>query len=178
MKIKDRVETFKEECLGLFEMFLDDDLHYLENPMVENSRQSKLSVIEKLFALAFQTNRMTGLQMGEVRLVYQKEIECSSGKKYYPDFTFCYAKNHGMIYNHLNLLIELDGHIWHEKTPEQVEKDKIRERDLINNGYILLRFSGREVYRDPFKVVDECVSKYTDLVADRYNKEHIKKENK
>lgn len=54
-----------------------------------------------------------------------------------------------------NVAIELDGH-WHEKNPEEVEKDKKRERFLIKEGWKVLRFSGREVVRDPQKCVEEA----------------------
>ena len=50
--------------------------------------------------------------------------------------------------------IEIDGH-WHEKTKEQVSKDKKRERDLIKEGWSVLRYSGSEIYNNTSKhVVD------------------------
>ena len=53
--------------------------------------------------------------------------------------------------------IEIDGHIWHEKTKEQVQHHKERERFLIANGWKLLRFTGSEVYKDPAKCLDEAI---------------------
>ena len=41
--------------------------------------------------------------------------------------------------------IELDGHAWHEKSPDQVQRDKERERFLVSKGWTLIRFSGREI---------------------------------
>lgn len=53
--------------------------------------------------------------------------------------------------------IEIDGHIWHEKTKEQVRKDKERERFLISQGWRLLRFTGSEVFTDVNKCVEETL---------------------
>jgi len=51
--------------------------------------------------------------------------------------------------------IEIDSHIWHEKTKEQAQYDKERERFLVSNGWKIIRFTGREVYKNPEKAVDE-----------------------
>lgn len=50
------------------------------------------------------------------------------------------------------VVVELDGHDFHEKTREQVARDKARDRYLVMQGYQLLRYSGSEVYRDPLAV--------------------------
>ncbi len=62
------------------------------------------------------------------------------------------------------LAIEIDGH-WHEKTSEQVEKDKQRERFLIAQGYTVLRFSAREIFSD----VQRCVEELYQLVQKSYS---------
>jgi len=49
----------------------------------------------------------------------------------------------------LKIGIELDSHIWHEKTPNQATRDKERERFLQEHGWHLIRFTGREVWQDP-----------------------------
>ena len=43
-------------------------------------------------------------------------------------------------------LIECDGHEFHQKTKEQVERDNQRMRDLQKAGYSVIRFSGTEIY--------------------------------
>lgn len=53
--------------------------------------------------------------------------------------------------------IEIDGHIWHEKTKEQVRRDKERERFLVSQGWKLLRFTGSEVFVDVHKSVEETL---------------------
>lgn len=44
--------------------------------------------------------------------------------------------------------IEIDGFEWHDKTPEQAERDKKRERFIQLQGFTVLRFAAREVLRD------------------------------
>lgn len=53
------------------------------------------------------------------------------------------------------IAIECDGHEFHERTPDQAERDRSRDRALTADGWIVLRFTGREIWRDPFAVVNE-----------------------
>lgn len=55
------------------------------------------------------------------------------------------------------IAIEIDGHMFHEKTKEQVTRDKKRERKLISNDWKIVRFSGSEVYNQCSKCVDEMI---------------------
>lgn len=47
----------------------------------------------------------------------------------------------------VDVVIELDGHEFHQKTPEQVEGDRKRDRAFIRLGVVAMRFTGREVTR-------------------------------
>ena len=44
--------------------------------------------------------------------------------------------------------IECDGHEFHERTKEQAAKDRSRERELVSEGWKVLRFTGSEVWKD------------------------------
>lgn len=44
--------------------------------------------------------------------------------------------------------IECDGHDFHERTKEQAERDRSRDRYLTGDGFLVLRFTGREIWRD------------------------------
>lgn len=48
-----------------------------------------------------------------------------------------------------NIVVECDGHDFHERTKEQAEHDRKRDRRLTELGYTVLRFTGREIWRDP-----------------------------
>jgi very-short-patch-repair endonuclease len=51
--------------------------------------------------------------------------------------------------------IEIDGFPYHDKTPEQAERDKRRDRFIQSQGYTVLRFAAREVLREPRLCVGE-----------------------
>ena len=66
--------------------------------------------------------------------------------------------------------IELDGHAWHEKSPDQVQRDKERERFLVSKRWTLIRFSGREIINDADSKFVEVV-KITQPLAASLRKE-------
>lgn len=47
--------------------------------------------------------------------------------------------------------VECDGHDFHERTQEQAEHDRARDRAIQAAGILALRFTGREIWRDPFE---------------------------
>lgn len=49
----------------------------------------------------------------------------------------------------LFLFVECDGHDFHERTKEQAERDRRRDREITVAGIPILRFTGREIYRNP-----------------------------
>ena len=63
------------------------------------------------------------------------------------------------------IAVELDGHDFHERTPEQVERRNARDRDLQHDGWKIFHFSGREVKLQPLKCVAEV---YGYALLDRF----------
>ena len=55
------------------------------------------------------------------------------------------------------IIVECDGHDFHEKTKEQAKKDKQRDRYLQQQGYQVLRFTGSEIWANPFKCAEEVI---------------------
>lgn len=55
------------------------------------------------------------------------------------------------------IAIELDGHSFHSDK-EAFENDRVRERELEEAGWRVLRFAGTEIYRDVSKCVSDAVS--------------------
>ena len=53
--------------------------------------------------------------------------------------------------------VECDGHDFHEKTKEQAARDKKRDREVVGLGLRLLRFTGSEIYKNPFHCASEVV---------------------
>lgn len=55
------------------------------------------------------------------------------------------------------LVVECDGHEFHERTKEQAARDRSRDRALQASGHTVMRFTGSELYRDPMGCVLEVM---------------------
>lgn len=55
------------------------------------------------------------------------------------------------------LVVECDGHEFHGKTRDQAKRDKSRDRDLLSDGYPVIRFTGSEIFQTPLKCAVEVV---------------------
>lgn len=58
---------------------------------------------------------------------------------------------------HRWMIVECDGHDFHERTKEQARHDKKRDRFFQSMGYKVLRFTGSEIWADPEDCADEIV---------------------
>jgi very-short-patch-repair endonuclease len=71
-----------------------------------------------------------------------------------------YRCDFALWHNHRNgtmtrILIECDGHEFHDRTKEQAQRDKSRDRHLTAKGWRVLRFTGSEIYRNAEKCAEE-----------------------
>jgi very-short-patch-repair endonuclease len=55
------------------------------------------------------------------------------------------------------LIVECDGHDFHERTKEQALADRSRDRRLQELGYTVYRFTGSEIYTDPMKCAEQIL---------------------
>lgn len=62
------------------------------------------------------------------------------------------------------IVIECDGHAFHEKTKDQAARDKSRDRFLSSKFGRVLRFTGSEIYRDPTKCSLEALQIYASML--------------
>lgn len=111
------------------------------------------SPIEKIFIFAYDiVVANEDFLINEVfYLTSQKRIS-ANGHKYCADFYFDTDELPNVVYEHeLKLVVECDGHDFHEKTKEQVEKTNQRNFDLQKEGYEILHFSGSQIYQNPIK---------------------------
>ncbi len=53
------------------------------------------------------------------------------------------------------LIVECDGHEFHERTKEQAAHDRKRDRWFLEHGHTVVRFTGSEIYRDPFGCAEQ-----------------------
>jgi len=54
--------------------------------------------------------------------------------------------------------VECDGHDFHERTKEQAERDRSKDRAFQAEGIPVLRFTGREIWRDVGAVTSEIIN--------------------
>jgi very-short-patch-repair endonuclease len=55
------------------------------------------------------------------------------------------------------VFVECDGHEFHERTKEQAEHDRSKDRAIQAAGMPILRFTGREIWRDSMAVTIEIM---------------------
>lgn len=83
-------------------------------------------------------------------------------KKYKADFLII-MRNSG---KHAGVVVECDGHDFHEKTKEQAKKDKGRDREMTLSGVSVLRFTGSEIWAEPF----QCANQAYDMAESLWSK--------
>lgn len=129
------------------EMALEESLIDCESP------------IEQLLSLALEDLNIKSIYkfnpfIDIVEIEKQKEIDCNN-KKYRVDFCIpvIYKNQEEKVF-----IIECDGHEFHQKTKQQVERDNARTRDLQKAGYEMIRFSGTEIWHRPYKCANEVLN--------------------
>jgi very-short-patch-repair endonuclease len=56
------------------------------------------------------------------------------------------------------IVVECDGHDFHEKTKQQAARDKTRDRYLQEHGYKVFRYAGSEIWRDAIGCAHQVLS--------------------
>ncbi len=117
---------------------LSDSVNFMEYKIYKKT--GKPTQVSRYFQIPLETNR------GEYRADFLIEVEIGDYKR--------------------SFVIECDGHEFHEKTKEQAKKDRQRERALMEEGYIVIRFTGSEIYDQAFERALEAmtiIEKHLDL---------------
>ena len=70
---------------------------------------------------------------------------------YRVDFLIRIGKAHGGAW----MVVECDGHDYHERTKEQARHDKARDRWMIGRRLLVLRFTGSEIWADSIRCATE-----------------------
>lgn len=81
--------------------------------------------------------------------------QCKIGK-YRVDFLIT-QNGIGPDYALSPVVVELDGHDFHDKDKAQRAYEKGRDRFLVKSGYKVLHFTGSEVVADPYRVAYEAL---------------------
>jgi very-short-patch-repair endonuclease len=56
------------------------------------------------------------------------------------------------------IVIECDGHDYHERTKEQAAHDRKRDRAMTEAGIVVLRFTGSEIWKNPFSCAEQVLA--------------------
>lgn len=124
------------------------------------------SPIEELFlAAVFGSNIGRGVSPINIHASgYREGANAPSGDHLWPqapvgqyrlDFLFCRFATDG---SRRRVAVECDGHDFHERTKEQAAHDKARDRFLASQNICVLRFTGSEIHRDPYKCLGEVIN--------------------
>lgn len=168
--VKKAVEEFKEmakESNVTIEKRVEERIsHHVEGLLIDllTDVEKCESPIEKLLAIELsremEKSKLNHYDYGGIFYCSpQQEITVFEGqhreKKYRVDFEIEFnLMRLGIKYS---FVIECDGHEFHEKTKEQVARDKERDRNLMENGITVIRFTGSEIYNNPFKCATQAV---------------------
>jgi very-short-patch-repair endonuclease len=55
------------------------------------------------------------------------------------------------------MVIECDGHDFHERTKQQASRDRERDRNLQSFGFLVFRYTGRDIWSDVFSCASEAI---------------------
>lgn len=116
------------------------------------------SPMEFYFALAWYLYADTD----KYSLYPQWDIDGNNGKLYRADFHIVNDKEDGWGERGSDtpvraLIVEVDGHEYHS-TKYQRERDSKRDREIIAEGYEIMRFTGSEIFKDAKACVQEVIN--------------------
>lgn len=174
------MEKFKKITEDNFNDFIEETIYNnwlckrVETFLIGDISSNQVQLEESLINCESQIEQLLALELANIKLeeinIYnpyidviaiekQKEINIKS-KKYRVDFFIpvIYKRQEQKIF-----IIECDGYEFHQKTKEQVEKDNERQRNLQEEGYEVIRFSGTEIYHKPY----QCAMTIKNIILSR-----------
>lgn len=137
-----------------------------QDPLFEQMGSEIEKALAATIILTFQIGEIQvvgGFPSGEVpeehRSAYFLAPQHQIGK-YRADFVFGHCRKPTL---RDSIVIECDGHAWHEKTKEQAAKDKARDRFLSAKAGRVIHFTGSEIFRDPSACLWDVAKVYAAL---------------
>lgn len=91
---------------------------------------------------------------------YGEDIEISLQHQFGEYRVDFYVELHGQ-----KLIIECDGHAFHDRTKVQASRDRARDRWLTSQGFRVIRFTGSDIWKDAFS----CAKQATDILEALYH---------
>jgi len=134
------------------------------------------SPLEAAF-LAYWTAASRVYHRPDLDLRCQHEVKTSRGATYRADFLIAPSPN-GWYAALLDtgfqgVVVELDGHEFHERTKEQVAQRNQRDRALQADGFPVLHCSGSELHRNGAEVVEALRGDALSIIAARWHSRRL-----
>ncbi|MCB9396241.1 MAG: DUF559 domain-containing protein [Acidobacteria bacterium] len=101
---------------------------------------------EELLALVLEVLLWEETRSGRMRIEKQKKLEGEflTARYFQPDFIIEQTSSNAKF------IIECDGYTYHRRTPEEYSREIKREREILKQGYPVVRFSAAELFEDPW----------------------------
>lgn len=156
-KLDSRVQAAMNDVLLEQVNSLLGSIHKAESPI-----EQLLIVALNPTLFGFEYDKDIGVIQG-YRVQLQEEVKTRRGL-YRVDILITVTMPGGRA---LRLAVECDGHAFHEKTKEQAAHDKQRDRALAEIGLRMLRFTGSEIWRDPWACAEEVCGVLRTMISER-----------
>ena len=86
-------------------------------------------------------------------------LRCATGATVIPQATIGdYRADFLIEFSGRKIVVECDGHDFHEKTKAQAAHDRARDRYMQGLGYRVYRYTGSEIWKDVQKCVQEIAN--------------------
>lgn len=165
-KVTDNVFKFIDRAAGLYGRFKEEEFHIeMWNNCQEMGMESPIEHLFWIACLAMSPPRYVEINPeyyhdseGEPRLGYGLYVRPQAViGKFRVDFLI--SPGGGMAKGKFEpgVIVELDGHAFHDKDARQRSYEKARDRFLMAQGYGVLHFTGSDVVADPFKCAHEAL---------------------
>lgn len=128
------------------------------------------SPIEQMLYIAFEVLRKVNF-IGKLKPITNiKGIDKLDGLGLLPqqmigEYRVDFVATYGDPYsepNERSLVVECDGHAFHDRSEPERRYEKQRDRFLQSKGYRIMHFTGAEINADPFKVAAEIINVLVD----------------
>jgi very-short-patch-repair endonuclease len=95
---------------------------------------------------------------GENRFICVPQAQVITPSAARVDFAIFDAKRSSSPGTMYILIVECDGHDYHERTTKQATRDRSRDRAFTRHGFVTYRFTGSEIFNAPLECADEVIA--------------------
>jgi very-short-patch-repair endonuclease len=131
------------------------ELPFLDAALEQVRRTSRLPIGNKRLTIEIRTQTLVGDHRVDFLLLYYGTDFVREGQ----------GRAKGEEWREIRvderMIVECDGHEFHEKTKEQAQRDKERDRKLQSLGFRVYRYTGSELYADAFRCAAEILRHMT-----------------